>query len=848
MCAGIPVAAQPVQRRDYHLETQDLGVALRAVGRAANREIIFETDVVQGKRAPALEGSYTTKEAVDVLLRGTDLVAVERRGAILIRERFRETSAELSSNEDSADIVVTGSHIRGAPSTSPVTSISRVEAQRSGQTDLGQVIRDLPQNFSGGQNPTIAGGGQGPFTNVSGSSTLNLRGLGPDASLTLLNGHRVAFDAISQGIDISAIPLAAIERVDVVTDGASALYGSDAVAGVANVVLRRNVKGIITSARLGAATDGGAVTQQYSIVAGPSWDTGGFMAAADYQHATEITARQRSYTGNLPPDATLIPGQKQISLIMAGRQQVRESVILDVDAHYMHRSTSRCYSQAASTSLTSCYLQGSAVSSTVDNWSISPSLSVNISSQWDVRISGTYSESDTSITNRTYANGVETSLALLNYVNDLKAIEVGAEGSLFSLPGGEARLALGGGYRSSTLEVDSRRFAGGSQFPIDLFHESRKVAFAYGELSLPVISSENALAIVHKLHFVGALRYEDHRNIDRVTTPKLGVVYAPIGGVEIKASWGKSFKVPTLYQTGQTSNAQLLPGAIFNPRPATSDPVLYIFGGNRNLGPERATTWTVSSTFTPAFFDGFRAEIAYFRIRYRDRVTSPFSPITSALRPIYSDFVRLNPTVADVLSAIDGINGAFSNFSGQPFNSGAVSAILDDRLQNISLQSLEGVDVFVRYDRDLSDLGMLAIKGAASYLDSTRRITASLPAMDSAGLVFTPPHWRGRLSAGWERGNVTVTAVGSYIGGTEDSRFAPVVRVGSFATLDTVATIRSDVRQGVFANIELTIAIQNLFNEKPAFVRSTDPSALRYDSTNNSTFGRVTSLTLTKKW
>src|SRR3546814_11321260 len=95
------------------------------------------------------------------------------------------------------------------------------------RSDLGQVIRDIPQNFSGGQNPTIIAAGQGGFTNVSGSSALNLRGLGPDASLTLFNGHRVAFDAVSQGIDISAIPLSAIERVDIVTDGASALYGSE---------------------------------------------------------------------------------------------------------------------------------------------------------------------------------------------------------------------------------------------------------------------------------------------------------------------------------------------------------------------------------------------------------------------------------------------------------------------------------------------------------------------------------------------------------------------------------------------------------------------------------------------
>src|SRR3546814_17899855 len=78
-----------------------------------------------------------------------------------------------SSDLQDEQIVVTGSRIRGGQTTSPITTISRRDAERAGQTDLGQVIRDLPQNFSGGQNPTIAPTGQGRFSNVYGSSTLN---------------------------------------------------------------------------------------------------------------------------------------------------------------------------------------------------------------------------------------------------------------------------------------------------------------------------------------------------------------------------------------------------------------------------------------------------------------------------------------------------------------------------------------------------------------------------------------------------------------------------------------------------------------------------------------------------
>src|SRR3546814_20334882 len=102
------------------------------------------------------------------------------------------------------------------------------------------------------------------------------------------------------------------------------------------------------------------------------------MAAADFQKADEITARQRAYTGNLPPDATLIPGQKQVSIVAAGRQILGDGIKFEIDGHYMHRSTARCITASVSPS---CYGQGSVVSSTADSWSVSPSREVGMSGE-----------------------------------------------------------------------------------------------------------------------------------------------------------------------------------------------------------------------------------------------------------------------------------------------------------------------------------------------------------------------------------------------------------------------------------------------------------------------------------
>jgi outer membrane receptor protein involved in Fe transport len=841
---AVPAGAAD-DRQEYHLPAQDLGSALRQIGRASHREIMFEEQIVEGKRSEGLEGAYSHSEAIEILLRDTGLAATERGGVILIRKR--SSPAPARAEIDDHAIVVTGTRIRGAPSTSPITTISREDAEASGQIDLGQIVRDLPYNFSGGQNPSIAGPGQGGTQNTTGSSAINLRGLGPDASLTLVNGHRLAFDAIYQGVDIAAIPLAAIDRVDVTADGASALYGSDAVGGVANVILRRRVEGVVTSATLGAATDGGAVTRQFDIVAGPSWSSGSFMAAASYRHLGEIAARHRSYTRRLSPDGTLVAGQKQISMVMAGYQDITDRLRLEADGNYLHRSMPQCLTVTV-VAPHSCYDNGSIVSSVVDSWSFSPTLRLDMGSDWVARLTGTYSRSRTAITTRNVAGARETAVYKPNYDNDLKSVELGAEGPLFRLPGGEARLAAGVGYRASALDYDVRAYVNGLESPIGVFEQTSKVGFAYGELFLPLVSPQNGVGLVRTLQLVGAIRYEDHEGIDRVTTPKLGLVYAPTDGLEIKANWGKSFKAPTLFQLGQASNAQLVTASTYTPAPSSALPVLYLFGGNPDLKPERATTWNISGAITPAALEGFKLEIGYFRIKYRNRVAEPLISSLRAFQPIYQDYVQLNPAADDVISALDGVTGVFQNLTPGAFDPGAVSAIVRNSLQNVSLQSLRGVDFALSYNHSFAQNSRLSVKASASYIDSTRKVTPSLPVVPQSGVIFTPPHWRGRMTASWERDNVTFTTIGSYVGGTTDNRYSPEVRIRSFTTLDAVASIRSTESSGYLSNLHWRVAVQNLLNAKPAVIRTSLPSLPPFDSLSQSALGRVVTFTVTKAW
>src|SRR3546814_15829449 len=100
------------------------------------------------------------------------------------------------------------------------------------------------------QNPGVAlGSGSIANQNINSGSALNLRGLGPDATLTLLNGRRLSYSGFVNAVDVSVVPIAALDRIEVIADGASAIYGSDAVAGVANIITKRDFDGVSATYR-----------------------------------------------------------------------------------------------------------------------------------------------------------------------------------------------------------------------------------------------------------------------------------------------------------------------------------------------------------------------------------------------------------------------------------------------------------------------------------------------------------------------------------------------------------------------------------------------------------------------
>lgn len=184
------------------------------------------------------------------------------------------------------EVVVTGSRIARAgdfDAPSPVITVDRDDIAKSGYTNLQQLMEKFPTAGNG----TFSTRGNNQDSTANGGSAISLRGFGPDATLVLVNGRRVAISSFAESVtnnfvDVNAIPVSAIERVEVLKDGASAVYGSDAVAGVVNIILRKDFDGFEVAAGYGDTTSASSAETTASAVWGFGNDTSHVTMIFDY--------------------------------------------------------------------------------------------------------------------------------------------------------------------------------------------------------------------------------------------------------------------------------------------------------------------------------------------------------------------------------------------------------------------------------------------------------------------------------------------------------------------------------------------------------------------------------------
>jgi iron complex outermembrane receptor protein len=951
----------PAGDREFHQPAQDLGQALRAVGRTSGLEVMFPADAVAGRMAPALEGHFAPADAIAQLLAGSGLTARFTDGAVLIRGRSPDADASAPPEAiANPQIIVTGTQIHGAsPIGSKLLTIDRSTIERSGFTSTQQILQALPQNYGGGPNEGTAGATitNGANANTAFGASVNLRGLGPSSTLVLLDGHRLAPGGIG-GVfgDLSMIPASAIDRVEALTDGASSLYGSDAVAGVVNIIPRKAFKGFETNLAQTSA-DGTANETQLSQLAGTTWNGGHAMLAVEYDRRGRLSASDRrfytedltafggpDYRSNFGNPGTLIDANGQTYAIPAG-QDGRHLTAADLVAGTRNASddlagtdilprqtrVSAYASAAQEIGRVTLYAEGLFTNRRFDKrvfqpfavpltvTSVNPfyvdplgtgqpvtveyrfskdfgqehqsgearaasavggasaelgSWHIDGHATWGrqlettrdenavdyVRLFAALDDPDPATAFNPFGDGSNTSPSTIaslrgseytRGVASMWAVSGQADGTLFELPAGAVKIAIGGEYRDERfVSRDSSNLF--SDLPVSTLQPAidRRVAAGFAELDLPIFSPAQAIAAARSLTLSASVRVEHYDDFGTTTNPKAGIRWEPVRGVTLRGSAGTSFRAPGFNDLQQGAIYQsyfTLPLA--DPRSSTGTTNALILVGNKpGIGPEKARTITAGIDLAPVALPGLRGSLDWFAVRYRNRIESPQSIGVAVLlnRSIYQPLIDDSPSAAEIAGYF--ASPSFSNEAG--FSPGDVQAIVDLRNQNLAVSKESGLDFQFGYARPL--LGGNADVGVdGTWLFYLRqKITKTAPSTDLLGTIDNPVDLRMRGHVEWDKGPFGASLFVNYTDGYRNTLAATPEHVSSWTTFD--AQLSWDIKGAAGSGghgMRLALSALNLFDRDPPYVNNDQGViAFGYDPENANALGRVISVQLTTRW
>ena len=890
----------------FEIEPQDLSGALKAFAVQSHREIFFAPELARGRKSQGVKGTFDDLKALNMILEGTGLnFSVTASNAILVRnptsknESSREpatpttgapakpslqvaqtpstqiqnvenTSGQESNSKEAeksglSEIVVTGTLLHDVAPITPVITITHDDIINQGYTTLAQVIDQLPQNFQGGgtspsSNPANGVGGSASSNNFTYASGINLRGLGGNATLVLLNGRRLAPTALGSTVDISQIPVSAIDRVEILTDGASALYGSDAVAGVVNVITKHDFSGFEIGGRTTGISEGKTPDYGADLVGGYSWNGGGFIASADYQKDNPLFARNRSFADMLPDPWALSPQDEAEHIYLSVHQQLADRLNLSMDTLITHRDYE---AQNNTFDLPAPYV----ASGKVDQYSVSPQLDYAISSDWTATVIGQWSkEQDTnSITvPEPYSAGDST------YPVDYQviSIEPRVDGKLFDTPGGAARVAIGAQEREEKYDFTQSSGAPGSTPIVGSFDISRHVTSVYGELMVPIIGAGNANAFTRELRVDLSGRYDHYSDFGGTTNPKLGISWTPADDLTVHGTYARSFQAPTLNDLTTLNNFTLVAPSADTSSPAGSSLALVKYdNGNPSVQPETAKSFNFGFTYAPSSVSGLKLDASFFSINFNNQIVNLQGEGLCVTGSYYctleneatlGSFFQRNPSLAQVESIVNSAgtvyNFAGGNYAAAPYTLSDIKALATVGLVNAASTRIRGVDLTPRYSGVDTRYGRFrADLDATYYVKYEQRLTATAPAATIDNTTYNPLRFRAKANAGWDlnglAANVRVNFANAYTN-TIDANCPSGCRVSSWTTVD--AGLSYSVPKTIYpiwlGGARFAVVVTNVFDRQPPYVPTGAFINYGFDPVNASPLLRSISVTFTKRW
>jgi iron complex outermembrane receptor protein len=964
MTLTISATASAQTQRHFDIRAQDLGRALRAFGVASGREVVFADTLVAGKRSQRLAGDAPPEKAIQVLLHASGLHAENVNGAFVIKSDGWSQRNDPSG--DNQELVVTGTRIRGsAPVGSPIVVVTRDALDKSGRSSMVDILQTIPQNFGGGQNEASQGVSDLNDAPDNGSfgTGINLRGLGDTSTLVLFDGIRPALAGANGSFsDISLIPSSAIDRIELLTDGASAIYGSDAVAGVVNFRFRNRFEGFETRLR-SATADGDFGDYQLSQLAGKRWSNGGVMLAVEYTHRDALESRDRAFaTSDLRPfggpdnrslqstPSTItasngavfgIPaGQDGRSLtasqLIAGQQnrsdqqqmfdllprQTTVSAYASFDQELGHGIgvfARGLYARRTYLSYQSFYGQQNLTVPVTNPFYVDPigtnqPVSVAYDLQrdfgregttgsvdaitgvggltahacgWNFELSATYGSQISHANGVNIVNTARLRAALAD-PNPSTAFNVfgdgtannpatiaalrGAyqarthsqvfgqaariDGAVLSLPAGDVKLALGAERRDEKLSYDLYVDHGSVPFKgtVEGLPGHRVVSAGYAELLVPVMSKDVASWFPGQLDLSLAGRIERYTDVGTTRNPKIGATWNLGNGLSMRGSYGTSFRAPFFRQLIGTLQNQYYTYTLPDPKSASGfTNVIALFGLPDHLGPEKARTLTYGVDYRPSYIPGLSATLTYFRIDYRDRIATAGFDLFNYLnrRDVYGGLVQDSPSAATVASYY--ANPQFFNPNNVAASS--IGAIVNGQVMNLSRVVIRGIDFDMNYAHDL--LGGHASFGVTGtrVLAIDQRVTPTATPLDVVGLFGSLVKLKGRATADWTRGPISIGGAVNYTAGYANQGVsytnqgvAALAHVRSNTTFDAQIGLTIPSSR-IRPQTRFLLSAVNLFDRDPPYVENTSSvSTIGYDPAQASPVGRTLSLQAIISW
>lgn len=851
----------------------------------------------------AQNGTWAIRRAIALVL------AAANAGAALAQTQ----TSDLRLGEE---IVVVGSRLRpqeAGEGHQAVVVFDSEDIARTGASNIADVLNYLPQATFSQNEQTLPGGAR----------IIQLHGLTVGNTLVLINGRRaatsadlVAFDAFN----VNSIPLTSVERIEVLSDSASAVYGTDATGGVVNIVLKSSIPTPELGLSYGKAA-GGADERRLTAGVGHEGERYQFAISGDYFRRGFLLGNERPQTSdqdfrpeggmdfrslgapltnivrpggaNLPgtnsPFASVPPGgngqspnqfagttlaptslQQYSSIVPAsirrsavanGSVSFTDELTMFGELLYTDQNDERRFSPSAilgglvpannptnpfgvPVSVSRLFVEAGPQTFITDSKLYRGVLGLRGSvGSWDWE---TYVLDSSDTTHSSTLGQIDIGRATLALrstdpavtpnlfrdapidpaiINGLRApvfddgtTSDNLQGSLYfrgpvvTLPGGEVSAVIGAEPRRERIHFEG--FEANT-----VFSQSRTIYAEFAEVRAPLVSEAMSIPLVRRLTVTAAGRDDHYSDFGNTFNPEYGLEWLVVKGVNLRASYGRSFRAPSLFEVYQTPTVVTAP--TFDPRRNETVNAALSIGGNTQLRPERSNTFAGGLDFTPEMNGSPRLSLTYWRIQQFDRLQRLNQATAIQNEATFPDrVIRNTPTPADIAAGLPGQLTALN-------------------LTNINAGNLDtnGFDVQLAGSWK-TGLGTIAPSLAATQI--TRYRAADFPAspiVDRLAVASSQgsiPRLRSTLTIPWTIGGYGLIPSVRYISAYNDVNLLNVQnreRVSSQTLVDLQGTVDFQRAFGASSwskGLTLRVGAVNLLNKQPPFA---DVSPLGYDPT-----------------